>query len=148
MTRAKLLSLIDQKHIERAIADAESGTTGEIRVSIAGAFWGDPRRMAERAFARLGMDQTRERNAVLLFLAPWRRCHVIVADDDANARILPSFWSATTDVLGRAFSKGQFNEGIVTAIECIGLELKHQFPLSAEAPSNSFPDAIDTGGID
>ncbi len=146
MTRRKLLSGINQTQIERAIADAEAGTSGEIRVSIAGAFWGDTRRMADRAFARLAMAQSRERNAVLLFLAPWRRRIVIVADDDANARILPSFWVETTEALGRAFAEGNFNQGLITAIERIGLEMRRHFPWSGVVKTDTMPNAIDTDG--
>ena len=43
-----------------AIARAETRTSGEIRVSIAGFFVGSSRRLAERAFQRLGLHATRE----------------------------------------------------------------------------------------
>ena len=45
-----------------AIHEAERVTSGEIRVSVAHFFWGDVQRTAEKAFRRLGMENTSRRN--------------------------------------------------------------------------------------
>ena len=63
MTRGKVLRIIDNDRIREAIRRAEKRTSGEIRVSVSSLFWGDVRKAAERAFARMGMTATRERNA-------------------------------------------------------------------------------------
>ena len=60
-TRKKLLQLIDQQRVRRAIEDAESRTSGEIRVSVAPLFWGSVEKAAKRAFDRLGMTRTKDR---------------------------------------------------------------------------------------
>ena len=61
---------IDAGRIEEAIRRAERRTSGEIRVSVSRFFWGDVHRVADRAFARLGMSATRQRNGVLFFIVP------------------------------------------------------------------------------
>ena len=71
---------MDAARVEAAIRSAERASAIELRVSIAGLFWGDPQRLAEKAFQRLGMNATAGRNGVLLLVAPWRRRVVVLAD--------------------------------------------------------------------
>ena len=71
---------IDRERIKRAIQHAERKTSGEIVVSVAPFFLGSVQRAADRAFVRLGVSRTRERNGVLIFVVPSRRSFVILGD--------------------------------------------------------------------
>ena len=64
------LSQLDHARIERAIADAEQKTSGELRVVIHHKPAPDPAATAKAQFEKLRMHRTRERNAVLLLVAP------------------------------------------------------------------------------
>jgi len=143
MTRRQLLSRLDTVRIEEAIRAAERITTGEIRVSVAGLFWGDPRRVAESAFARLGMSATRDRNAVLVLVAPWHRRTVIVGDIGIAARVGSGFWDETIAITAEAFKAGRYTEGITSAIDTIARALAAHFPNSQVSNPDELDNAID-----
>jgi uncharacterized membrane protein len=144
-TRRKLLRRLDAPRIEQAIARAEQRTSAEIRVSIAPFFAGDVQRTADRAFARLGMVNTRERNGVLIFLVPSRRTFAVIGDQGVHARVGQAFWDELREILTVAFADARFTEGLVTAIDRIGDRLAEHFPALADDNPNELPDTIDLG---
>jgi TLP18.3/Psb32/MOLO-1 phosphatase superfamily protein len=128
MTRRKLLASLDKKRVEAAICEAERLCAAELRVSIAGAFWGDPQKLAERAFRRMGMGATRHLNGILIVVAPWHRKVVVFADQGILAKIDASIWSAAVATVTSVFRDGQFTHGLVTVIEGLGRALAPHFP--------------------
>ena len=80
MTRKKLLRAVDRERVKKAIESAEHRTSGEICVSVAPLFWGNVEKAADKAFARLGMTGTKDRNGVLFFVVPSRRKFVVLGD--------------------------------------------------------------------
>src|SRR5574340_428710 len=108
MHKRGLIKRIDVEKVRAAIAEAESLTSGEIRVSVSRFFWGDVRKTAEKAFARLGMTGTKERNGVLLFVVPSRRRFVILGDEGIHARVGQEFWEKTAEAISERFKAGDF----------------------------------------
>jgi len=141
MTRRRLLASLDQAQVEAAIARAEDTCNVELRISVAGLFWGDADAVARKAFDRLGMTDTARRNGVLVFLAPWRRKVAIVADQGITAKVDAGLWSAAIATITGAFRSGRFTEGLVTAIEDLGRALAPFFP--PEQRANELPDTVD-----
>jgi uncharacterized membrane protein len=144
MTRGRLLKLVDVDAVQRAIGEAEKGTSGQIRVSVSTLFWGDPRRAAERAFDRLGMRSTAERNGVLLFIVPARRRFVVLGDEGIHAKVGQEFWEHVASAMSERFRKGDFTGGIVHGVETVGRELGTHFPHKAGG-KNELPDDVDLG---
>ena len=70
MKTKHLLTEMDHDRITAAIATAEKHTSGEIRVYVSHRKVRDPRHAAAHQFVKLGMDKTKHRNAVLIFIAP------------------------------------------------------------------------------
>ena len=71
MRTKEFLSKLEHDRIVDAIKDAESKTSGQIRVYIQrGKLKADPLMAGQKKFHRLGMHRTRVRNAVLIFVAP------------------------------------------------------------------------------
>ena len=93
MTRRKLMRIVDRSRIKEAILRAERRTSGEICVSVSSLFWGNVKRAADKAFVRLGMTQTRQRNGVLLFVVPCRRRVVVIGDVGIHEKVGQEFWS-------------------------------------------------------
>ncbi len=147
LSRGKFLQSLDTAAVERAVALAETRTTGEIRVSIAGFFVGSSRRLAERAFGRLGLRATRDRNGVLLLIAPARHEFVVLGDVAIHAQVGDAFWTEIATRLGTRFREGHFTQGVVEAVETIGEALARHFPCAAEAGGNpnELPDTLDIG---
>ena len=83
---------IDKDRIKQAIQKAERRTSGEIRVSVSPPFWGNVRTAAEKAFERLGMAATKDRNAVLFFVVPARRKFVVLGDSGIHEKVGQEFW--------------------------------------------------------
>jgi len=141
--RRAFLKVLDAPAVEAAIRQAEAGTTGEIRVSIAGYFRGDPRRLAERAFRRLGMDATRNRNGVLILVAPSRRQVVVLGDAGIHGHVGDPYWQRVATELATAMRANQANQGLLHAIATVGDELARHFPAGTAPNANELPDTID-----
>jgi uncharacterized membrane protein len=146
VTRRTFLQSLDTSAVERAIARAETRTTGEIRVSIAGFFVGSGRHLAERAFQRLGLHAARDRNGVLLLIAPARRQVVVLGDAAIHAQVGDAFWTEIAARVGTRFREGHFTQGVVEAVDAIGDALARHFPAGADAGNpNELPDTLDVG---
>lgn len=145
LTRRQLLRRIDGERIEKAIAHAERRTSGEIRVSVSPFFWGSVRKVAERAFNRLGMRATAQRNGVLLFIVPGRRRFVVLGDEGIHAEVGQAFWETVAAAISERFRDGDFTGGIVAGIETLGEELATHFPYDPETDVNELPDGVDFG---
>ncbi len=143
ITRSGLLKRLNPARIEEAIAAAEQGTSGEIRVSVATFFWGNVDKAAHRAFHRLGMHETRARNGVLVFVVPSRRRFSIVGDEGIHAKVGQAFWDAMRDAMAAAFAKGDFSEGLAEAVTTIGHELAKHFPVDTTDNPNQLTNTID-----
>ena len=147
ISRRRFLQSLDTSEVERAIARAETRTSGEIRVSIAGFFLGSSRRLAEGAFRRLGLHATRQRNAVLLLIAPARRQVVVLGDEAIHAQVGDAFWTEIAARVSTRFREGHFTQGGVEAVDAIGEVLARHFPAGGETGGNpnELPDTIDLG---
>jgi uncharacterized membrane protein len=146
MTRKGLLRAIDRSRIQDAIERAERRTSGEIRVSVCPIFWGDVRRVAERAFTRLGMTETRERNGILFFVVPSRRRFAIIGDSGIHAKVGSECWTKVADAVAARFRAGDFTGGLLSGIEMVGDLLAVRFPRNAALDVNELPDVVDVPG--
>jgi uncharacterized membrane protein len=134
---------IEVERVEAAVREAERHTTGEVRVALVRfIFWGDVRRAAERAFRRLGMDRTRQRNGVLVFVAARRRQLAVVGDRGIHERVGEEFWRTTVQAMCQAFQGGDLTGGTVRAVETIGRALARHFPLGNGPDPNELPDTV------
>ena len=122
------LSALNHTRIERAIVAAELRTSGELRVVIHAAKTDDPLASAAAEFSRLGMDRTRERNAVLLLVAPCSRTFAFYGDIGIHAKCGPQFWQELADALAADFHREAFTDGIVAAVAKTGELLAVHFP--------------------
>jgi len=136
---------IDVEKIRSAITAAEQRTSGEIRVSVASYFWGDVRRVAERAFKRLGMTATAQRNGILFFIVPARRRFTVIGDVGIHAKVGQEFWNKLAAILEAKFREGDFSGGLLAAIAAAGEGLASHFPYERSADVNELPDDIDFG---
>jgi uncharacterized membrane protein len=135
---------IDLAAVEQAIRAAEQRTSGEIRVAIAHAWhWGDVPASAERAFRRLGVAGTRERNGVLIFLAPSRRRLTVIGDIGVHAKVAPDFWAKVVDTMTADFRRGDLTAGVIAAVHLLGSTLAEAFPPRA-ADVNELTDSVST----
>ncbi|HXM74516.1 MAG TPA: TPM domain-containing protein, partial [Chthoniobacterales bacterium] len=81
MRTKEFISKLDHDRIVKAIQEAESKTSAEIRVYLQrGKLADDAVNAARKRFQKLGMHKTAERNAVLIFVAPRAHKFAVVGD--------------------------------------------------------------------
>jgi uncharacterized membrane protein len=129
MRTKEFLSKLEHDQIVRAIRDAESKTSGEIRAFVQrGKLNGDPLPAAHRRFHRLGMHKTPERNAVLIFVAPRAHKFAIIGDEAIHRKCGEELWQRLVNQMREHFRNEKFSEAIVDAIREIGDALAAHFP--------------------
>ncbi len=143
MTHEEFMATLDEPRVLAAIATAETATSGEIRLCVARAAEPDPLAAARRAFARLGMIRTRDRNGVLILVAPVSRTFAIVGDEGINRHCGDEFWSALAAEMGGEFAAGRPTDGIARTVQKVGEVLARHFPRDRN-DTNELPDSIAT----
>ncbi|WP_019668807.1 TPM domain-containing protein [Eudoraea adriatica] len=122
------LTADEEQEIVNAILDSEKNTSGEIRVHIETSTSGDHYLRAQEVFHLLKMDNTRESNGVLIYVAVDDKKFVICGDKGINEVVPKGFWDTTKDVIQNKFKEGKFKEGIINGILMAGNELQAHFP--------------------
>ncbi len=121
MRTREFLSKLEHDRIIRAIGEVESKTSGEIRVLIQrGKLKSDPLVAALRKFQRLGMHRTRERNAVLIFVAPRVHKFAVVGDHAIQERCGDELWQRVVERMRTHFQNEKFSDALVEGIKEVG----------------------------
>ena len=136
-------SKFDSERIVAAISKAEKGSSGEIRVHVTTHKAQDLAERARRRFHLLGMDGTRERNGVLIYIAPSIRRFHILGDVGIHEKCGPEFWKEVAAAMEERFRRGEFTEAVVEGIDRAGEVLARHFPRAA-ADHNELPDEVTT----
>lgn len=132
----------EQQRIVAAIRSAEKRTSGEIRIFVESkCSYVDPVHRAAELFFGLQMDQTKERNGVLLYLATKDHQVAIFGDAGIHQKVGTEFWNKEVRIILSEFSKQHYAEGIITIINEIGAALITHFPFENE-DRNELPDDI------
>lgn len=131
-----------QELVVNAIRQAETATSGEVRIYIeTKCKTAVPLERAMAVFHSLKMEQTQHRNAVLLYIAMGSRKLAIYGDEGIHAIVGQSYWNDTIAQLATHFKNGNITQGIVEAITDIGLKLQKHFPY-LEGDKNELPDEM------
>jgi uncharacterized membrane protein len=142
MRSREFLSKLEHDRIVRAIREAESKTSGEIRVYLQrGNLSGDPVPAAQRKFHQHSMHKTRERNAVLIFVAPRAHKFAVVGDKAIHEKCGDEFWQRIVEGMRAHFQNEKFSHALVEAIKEIGKLLAAHFPKTS-TNANELPDEI------
>ena len=141
MKTKAFFSQLDHDRMVAAIVAAEKHASGEIRVYVSHRRVNDVRRAAVHQFQKLGMHQTKHRNAVLIFVAPESQNFFIVVDEAVHAKCGEAFWEQVVAEMQQQFRKGKFTDGIIHGIHTAGKLLAQHFPRDREG-RNELPDSI------
>ena len=142
MRTREFLTKLEHDRIIKTIRDAESKTSGEIRVFVQrGKLNGDPLTAAQKKFHRLGMHKTRERNAVLIFVAARVHKFAVVGDKAIHQKCGDEFWQRIVDGMRAHFQNEKFSHALVEAIQEIGKLLAAHFPKTS-TDKNELPNDV------
>lgn len=129
----KYISSEELEAIKNHIAEIEKYTSGEIRLCfLKSRAWIDrkltPRELALNEFHKLGMQNTKDKTGVLLFILFSEKKFEVVADEGINNKIPQDKWDVITNHLVMHFKEGRFKDGIIKALEEIKEVLMGEFP--------------------
>ena len=130
MKAREFLSQLQHDDIVAALRAAEEKTSGEIRVFVSRKSVAEPVPVAQAHFLKLRMDQTRHRNAVLIFVAPRTHKFAVIGDAGVHAQCGDVFWRELSEEMAGHFRKSEFTSGIVHGIRKAGELLARHFPPS------------------
>ncbi len=139
----EFFSAKEKEQILNAIDTAEKETSGEIRLYVESrnSMVNVMDRAAE-VFFKLKMEQTTERNAVLLYIAIKDKELALFGDEGIYQKVGAEFWNhAVKDMLAE-FSKDNLSNGIEKCILHIGQTLKEKFPFNKLTDHNELPNDI------
>jgi uncharacterized membrane protein len=145
MRTREFLSKLEHDRIVQAIREAESKTSGEIRVFVQrGKLKSDPLVAAQEKFHQVRMHKTRERNAVLIFVAPRAHKFAVVGDKAIHEKCGDEFWQHIVEGMQKHFQNENFSDALVDAIKEIGKVLAAHFP-KTPGNANELPDQVMEG---
>ena len=135
----------EERRVVAAIAEAERGSIGEVRVHLAERATADIFRAARTVFFELGMHKTEDRCGVLVFIVPTERRFYVLGDKGIHAVVPKGFWDEVRNVMQDGFRRGNAAEGIADGLGIISRYFKSHFPLGDRPAKNELPDDISYG---
>jgi len=138
------LSQEEEQRVVAAIRRAEKTTSGEIRVHLEKNTDIDILERAAEVFHWLKMDNTIQRNGVLIYVAVDDRKFAIYGDKGINKVVPENFWNSTKNIILDQFRDHNFTQGLIDGITLAGKELQHHFPWD-HTDTNELSDEISKG---
>lgn len=129
--------------ILEAIRAGEQRTSGEIRVYIESRnpYVNTLERAAE-IFYKLEMDETKNRNGVLLYIAMKDHEVALFGDEGIYKAVGQDYWNIEMKEMLGHFRDNHLVDGIVNCIHHIGESLHSYFPFCSVEDRNELPDEI------
>lgn len=124
----EFLTAEEEQEIVAAIGKAEKNTSGEIRVHIEKETSIAAIDRAVEVFQQLNMENTQERNGVIIYVAVKSHKFAIYGDKGINEKVNDDFWNCTKDIMATHFKNGHFKQGLIDGILNAGEQLKKHFP--------------------
>ncbi|MEP2689722.1 TPM domain-containing protein [Maribacter dokdonensis] len=140
----EFLTAKEEQDIVNAILEAEKNTSGEIRVHIEAHTDKDHYERAKEVFHLLKMDNTKQENGVLIYVAVHDKKFVICGDKGIDNVVPKDFWQTTRNSIQKHFEKGAFKEGLVAGVLKAGEELRSHFPWQSD-DTNELSNEISKG---
>ena len=139
----KFFSAEEETKILDAIRAAEKQTSGEVRLYIESKCrFVDPLDRAAEIFLQLKMNETADRNAVLVYIATQHRQLAVFADEGIYSKAGKEFWNGAVLTMLKEFKKENYADGLAEVISKTGHLLQSHFPYNSATDKNELPDDI------
>jgi uncharacterized membrane protein len=140
----EFLRQLDEAAVVQAIQQAETRTSGEIRVFVTTRHVRTDDIIARAAsrFEKLGMSGTQDRNAVLLYFAPRSQQFAIIGAKAVHEKFGAHLWQEIASMMEDKLRGGRYTEAIVSGISMAGNLLARHFPRRTD-DRNELPNEID-----
>ena len=142
-----LLSATDKQLLVQAIQAAEKTTSGEIRVFVESHIpkKQDALERATQLFFKNKMNETKDRNGVLVYVAVADKKLAVYGDQAIHEKVGIEFWYSQVQEMTAHFKEGGYVEGISKVVAEIGQALTNHFPYDRETDVNELSDEIMVG---
>ena len=141
-----LLTASDKQKLVEAIQLAEKNTSGEIRVYVESKLGkGDALSRATEIFFKHKMNETKDRNGVLIYVAVKDKKLAIYGDQGIYEKLGLEFWYNQVQDMTGHFKEMNYVNGITTVIKEIGEALSSYFPYDGTTDTNELSDEIMIG---
>lgn len=134
----------EEQEIIESIGKAEKNTSGEIRVHIEKETSVAAINRAMEVFRNLNMEDTQERNGVIIYVAVKSKQFAIYGDKGINEKVGADFWNSTKEAMQNHFKNGNFKQGLIDGILKAGEQLKTHFPYQDD-DTNELSNEISKG---
>ncbi len=133
----KFLNDDELLRISNKIKAEEKRTAGEICVSIKEHRSLLQKKKSVEDLARgesfkLGIDKTRDKTGIIIFLLLAARQFYILADEGINKKVPEKTWNTIKDEMQEHFIEGKFSEGIIHGVDRVGKILSEHFPIKPD----------------
>ncbi len=143
--KKKFFSPEEQALIVAAIKQAERSTSGEVRVYIESrCSYVDALDRAIEIFTEMGMQATKQRNAVLVYVATKDQQLAVFGDEGIHRIVGTDYWNLEVLKMIRDFNRDDYAKGIAGCVEDIGDALQKFFPYT-DKDTNELSDDIQFG---
>ena len=140
-----ILMATERSALQDAIAAAERGNRGEIRVHIESRYPGDgPLGRAEALYQELGMAKTRDDTGVLLYVAERDHKAAVFAGTGVYGARKPELWKEIAAAVAQGYAFGDRVSGLVRALTMIGDILRETAP-GDDLAGDELPNKVTTG---
>lgn len=139
----EFFSVEERQQIVSAVRDAEKMTSGEVRVFVENrCSFVDAIDRAAELFYKMEMDETKDRNAVLLYVAIKDKQLAIFGDEGIHKKVDSDYWNKEVAKMISNFNKENYAAGISEVVTDIGEALTQYFPYNNDTDKNELPDEI------
>ena len=133
----------EKRLIVDAIQNAERLTSGEVRVFVESkCSYVDAIDRAAELFFQLKMQETKDRNAVLVYVAMKDRQLAVFGDEGIHKKVGDEYWNTEVKKMISNFNRDNYAAGISEVVKDIGLALTQHFPYNNDTDKNELPDDI------
>lgn len=97
---------------------------------------------AAELFYEHGMQQTTQRNAVLIYIATQDHQVAIWGDKGIHEKLGPHYWQERVQEMLRLFCKEDYLQGLLSCVNATGEALHRHFPYDRTTDRNELSDDI------
>lgn len=131
----------EEARLVEAIRCEEKRTNAEIRVCVTDKLIFRPKRYAWRLFERIGMRDTKNRNAALIVMMPRVKQIVMIGDTGLDNKVPAEYWEESVKAMVKRMHEAGPLASLEEGLQRLGETLSQHWP-ATDDDVNELPDEI------